>query len=344
MIVESLEDRILHILSCDANKSSLELFVKKECGIDFRYAASKFPILTENGYGFLDIIGEDEQRNSILLLECKSDSFQLPKAIEEAEYYQKCLDKYGLLQSKDLIGIYHRAILSGSLGSKISFAVKPLTLDPTKLLQHSGHPFNELLLNCRTFMLEWISRRYPISSQEIESVIPKCSFPSYLIDRLESNVRKSYVGFYKLDQPLTFVKLKTVGVYAPLKLEPDQSNDETFCKIEGAKSPTNRFSIQLNRHGYSRPMLFFEIDDEYSACFLHTGRHQVELDGYYESAPVLTKSEKVYGLIEAEAGRYSIAESKGNQVTLELEGRRCKGRIKLNFLDKIYLNENITLT
>jgi len=91
-------------------------------------------------------------------------------------------------------------------------------------------------------------------------------------------------------------------------------------------------------------MLFFEIDDQYSACFLHTGRHQVELIGYYESAQVLPGIERIYGLIEAETGRYTVVESKGNRLTLDLEGRMCDGKIRLNFLDRIYLDDDITLT
>ena len=344
MSADSLEKRIVQMLTCDPNRPILEQVVKKERSVDFRYVASEFPILTENGYGFLDIFGKDETRNSIVLLECKSDSSLLSKALEEVKYYKKCLDVYGLFQSRDLIGLYHRAISSESFGLKIPFDIEPLILNENNLLRHSGHTFNELFSNYRAFMLEWISRKYQMSSQEIDSAIPKDAIPVYLIDRLENSERKSCVCFHSLNQPIGFVKLDTAAANAPLKLEPDQTNYEALRRIENAESRANRFSIQLHRHGHSRPMLFFEIDDKYSACFLHTGRHQVELIGYYESASVLTGIERIYGLIEAEAGRYTLVESKGNRLTLGLDGRRCKGEIKLNFLDRIYLDDDIVLT
>jgi len=344
MSAESLEKRIVQMLSCDPNQSVLEQVVKKECNVGFRYAASEFPILTDNGYGFLDIVGNDEKRNSIVLLECKPHSSLLSKAVEEVEYYRKCLVSYGLFQRKNLIGLYHRAVFGESFNSKIGFDVKPLILDQKNLLRHSSLSFNKLLSKYRTFMLEWVSHNYRISSQEIGRAIPKDAVPIYFIARSENSERKSYIGFCGLKRPLNFVKVETPPVDAPLKVEPDQTNYETLCRIESANSSANRFSIQFHRHGHSRPMLFFEIDDEYSACFLHTGRHQVELIGYYESAYVLAKTGRIYGLVEAEAGRYSVAESKANRVTLKLEGRRCKGEIKLNFLDRIYLDDDITLT
>lgn len=129
-----------------------------------------------------------------------------------------------------------------------------------------------------------------------------------------------------------------------MKLEADKTNYETLRKIENAPKSANRFSIQFHRHGHSRPMLFFEINNMYSACLVHAGRHQVELNGYYESTFVLSATERLYGLIEAEAGRYSVAGSQGNRVTLELVGKRCRGEIKLNFLDRIYIDDDITLT
>jgi len=339
----SLEKRIVQMLSCDSNQPVLEQVVNRDCDVEFRYVASEFPILTENGYGFLDIVGKDEKQNSIVLLECKPDDSLLTKAVEEVEYYKKCLDAYGLFQSEDLIGLYHRAIFPEIFNSKIVFDVKPLILDESKLLRHSGLSFPELLSRYRAFMLEWISRSYGVSSQSIERAISKDTVPIYLVDLLENDERKSHVGFHGLNQPLSFAELETSTVKAPLKLEPDQTNYETLHRIESAKSSANRFSIQFHRHGHSRPMLFFEIDDEYSACFLHTGRHQVELIGYYESAFVLAKTKRIYGLIEAEAGRYTVGEQKGNRITLELEGKQCKGEIKLNFLDRIYLDDDITL-
>jgi len=348
MRVESLEKRIVQMLSCDPNRQVLEEVVKKECNVDFRYVANEFPILTDGGYGFLDIVGKDEKRNTIVLLECKPNSSLLSRAIEEAEYYEKCLNSYGLFQTKNLIGLYHRAVFAESLDkrarAKTMFDVKPLILDQKILLRHSGISFVQLLSTYRTFMFEWVSRNYQISSQDIEAAMPKDAVPVYVIDRFENDERKSYVGFHGLKQPLNFAELETSVADAPLKLEPDKTNYETLRRIESAKSSANRFSIQLHRHGHSRPMLFFEIDDEYSVCFLHTGRHQVELIGYYESASVLAKTERIYGLIEAETGRYTFAGSKGNRATLELEGRQCKGEVKLNFLDRIYLDDNITLT
>jgi len=341
---ETLEKRIVQVLTCDPNRPILEQAVKKQCEIDFRYVASEFPIITEDRYGFLDIIGKDETRNSAVLLECKSDSSLLSKAFEEVRYYRKCLDNYGLFQRKDLIGLYHRAASNETFGPDTAFGVKPIILNHRSVLRYSGHSFNEILSKYRAFMLERISRQHQISSQEIDSAIPKDAIPIYLIDRLENSERRTYICFHGLTQPIGFIKLGTAAVDAPLRLEPDPTNYQTLRKIENAKSRGGRFSVQFHRHGHSRPMLFFEIDDEYSACFLHTGRHQVELIGYYESAQVLAGIERIYGLIEAETGRYTVAESKGNRVTLQLEGRRCEGEIRLNFLDRIYLDDDITLT
>ena len=332
------------MLCCDPNQSILEKVVSRECDIDFRYVTSEFPILTENGYGFLDVVGKDEKSDSIILLECKPDGSQLLKAGEEAEYYKTCIETYGLLQIKDLIGLYHRAIFGESIGDKKSFEVKPLIVDQKNLLRHSGRSFNGLFINYRVFMIAWVSRKYELSSEEMERVIPREAVPSYLIDRFENNQRQSYLGLYSLTQPLDFVKLETAAVGSPLKLEPDKTNYETLRKIESAPKSANRFSIQFHSHGHSRPLIFFEVDDGYAACFLHTGRHQIELNGYYESAYVLDGTERLYGLIEAEAGHYAVVESKGNRVVLKLAGQRCSGEIKLNFLDRIYLDDDIILT
>lgn len=89
MSAGGLERRIVQMLCCDPNRPILEQFVKKECNIDFRYVATEFPILTEDGYGFLDIVGRNKKRDSIVLFECKPDSSLLARATEEVEYYKK---------------------------------------------------------------------------------------------------------------------------------------------------------------------------------------------------------------------------------------------------------------
>lgn len=343
MSVGSLERRIVQMLCCDPNRPILEQIVKKECNINFRYVATEFPILTEDGYGFLDIVGKNEKRDSIVLLECKPDPHLMAKATKEAEYYKKSLDLYGLFQKENLIGLYHRAVFGEVSNLRLEFNVEPLILDESKLLSHSGLSFRDLLTNYRTFMLEWISSTYQISSENIAQVIPIDAIPIYLVDRLENNRRNSYVGFYGLKQRLSFAKLNAPIVDTPLKLEPDKTTYETMRKIERSKG-SRRFAVQFHRHGHSRPMLFLEIDDHYSVCFIHTGKNQVELNGYYESAKVLGGTERIYGLIQAETGRFAIKESNSNILTLEIYGRRCNGEIKLNFLDEIYIDNDITLT
>jgi len=330
------------MLCCDPNRPVLEQIVKKDFNIDFRYVATEFPILTEDGYGFLDIVGKNEKRDSIVLFECKPDSSLLNKATEEAEYYKKNLDLYGLLQTKNLIGLYHRAVFGEMRDLRLEFDVEPLILDESNLLSHSGLSFRDLLTNYRAFMLEWISRKYDVSPENIERAIPIDSVPIYLVDRLENNKRNSYIGFYGLKQSLRFAKLDAPIVDAPVKLEPDKTTYETMRKIEKAKG-SKRFAVQFHRHGHSRPMLFFEVDDQYSACFIHTGRNQVELNGYYEAVKVLGGTERIYGLIQAETGRFAVKESNKNILTLEIYGRRCNGEIRLNFLDKIYIDDEVTL-
>jgi hypothetical protein len=342
MSSENLERRIVQILSCDANQQILERIISEEHGVDFQYIASEFPILTSDGYGYLDIVGKDRNRSSMILLECKADSSLLQESIAESEYYKKCIATQGLFQEKDLIGLYHRALIGDAKFSD-DFEVKPLILDQVNLLRHSSPSLPELFLACKTFMSEWISRNYGVSYEEIEKAIPRNTVPIYVVDQLENHERRSYIGVYGLDQNLRFVGLGVSSVNAPLKLAPDRTHYETMRKIENVKD-SGRFSIQIHRYGHSRPMLFFEVDDGFCACFLHTGRHQIELNGYYESDKVLQAAGRIYGLIQAEAGRYVVEESKSNRVTLELYGKSSRGQIKINFLDRVYIDDNICLS
>jgi hypothetical protein len=342
MSSETLERRIVQVLSCEANQQVLTRIVSEEQGVDFQYIASEFPILTPDGYGYPDIFGKDRNSNSTILIECKADRSLLQESVTESEYYRKCIATQGLFQDKDLIGLYHRALIGGAKLSNNS-EVKPLILDQANLSRHSSPPLLELFLSCRSFMSRWISRNYGVSCEEIEKAVSRNSVPIYVVDQLENHERKSYVGVYGLEQALHFVPLRISTVNAPLKLKPDRTHYETMRKIENVRN-SGRFSIQIHRYGHSRPMLFFEVDDGFSACFLHTGRHQVELNGYYESEKVLQATERIYGLIQAEAGRYSVKESKRNRITLELYGKSSKGEIKLNFLDRVYIDDNICLS
>jgi hypothetical protein len=342
MSSENLERRIVQVLSCDTNRQVLERIISEERKVAFQYIASEFPILTPDGYGYLDIVGKDRNRGSMVLLECKADNSHLQESIAESEYYRECLVKQGLVQKRDLIGLYHRALIGGAKFSD-DFDVKPLILDQINLSRHSSPSLLELFLACKTFMSRWIAQNYGISYEEIEKAIPRNTVPIYVVDQLENNKRKSYAGVYGLEQPLHFIDLSLSAVNAPLKLEPDRTHYETMRKIENIKD-RGRFSIQIHRYGHSRPMLFFEVDNGFSACFLHTGRHQVELNGYYESDKVLQATGRIYGLIQAEAGRYEVRESKSNRVTLELYGKSSRGQIKINFLDRVYIDDNICLS
>ncbi len=342
MSIDSLEKRTLQVLSCDPNLPILEAIINEEFNGDLQYVSSEFPILTDNGYGFLDIIGKDQGQDLFVLFECKSDDSLLPKAVDEANYYKNCLSVYGSFQSRNLIGLYHRALLGQNLKSGTVFDASPLILSRTSISRHSGLSLVELASSYRTFMSEWISRNYQISNRDIDEATPNDAIPVYLVDRLEKGERNTYVAFYGLRQSLSFAKLAISSANAPLKLEPDKTHYETMHKIEGANE--NRFSIQFHRHGHSRPMLFFEVDQEFSACFVHSGKNQVGLNGYYESDKVLGNTKRVYGLVQAEDGRYTVKESKNNRVTLEIYGRRSRGEIRLNFLDRIYMDDDITLS
>lgn len=107
---ERLERRIVQMLTCDPNRKMLEQFVKNELNIDFRYLASEFPIITSQGYGFLDLVGIDAKNDSVVLIECKNKPSLLPSALKEVEYYKKSIKSHSLIQSKGLAGLYHTAI------------------------------------------------------------------------------------------------------------------------------------------------------------------------------------------------------------------------------------------
>lgn len=142
MSSETLERRIVQVLSCEANQQVLARIVSEEHGVVFQYIASEFPILTPDGYGYPDVIGIDRNTDSAILIECKADSSLLQDSIAESEYYRKCIATQGLLQNRDLIGLYHRALIGGMKLSN-DFEVRPLILDQANLARHSSPPLSE---------------------------------------------------------------------------------------------------------------------------------------------------------------------------------------------------------
>jgi hypothetical protein len=338
-----LEKRVVQILCCDPNQLVLRKIVEGQHDVDFQYIAGEFPILTDDGYGFVDIVGRNSDENRLLLLECKPHKHLTPKARAQAQYYGKCAELYGLVQDKNLLGIYHRDILGEFWNAKSRFEVRPLIVDKATILRHSGISIKELLVRCRVFMLEWISDAYRVARKEIERTIPSDGIPIYIIDFIEQGKRRSSIGFYGLTYSLKLLGIEGEAVGAPLKLEPDKAKYETMQRIEKVKG-SSRFSIQFHRYGHSRPMLFLEIDNEFSACFVHTGRHEMMLNGYYESAKVLSRPNRMFGIVQVEKGTYILSEIKSNRLTIELSGRRCSGELRLNFLDRIYMDDNINLS
>ena len=343
MLEKGLEKRIVQMLCCVPNQPVLRKIVEEQHGVDFQYIANEFPIMTTEGYGFLDIIGKIPDENFILLLECKPHRRLLSKAKNQAQYYTESIESYGFVQKKNLLGLYHRDIMSEFWNLKSSFDSRPLVVDRATILRNSKLSIEDLLTRYRNYMLEWIESAYRIARRRIEEAVPSDHVPVYVIDLLKRGKRRSFICHYGLTHPLQLSVLKGPIVGAPLKLPPDKSNYETLRRMSKVKA-SNRFSIQVHRYGHSRPMLFFEVDEKFSACFIHTGRHQIELNGYYESAKVLSKPERIHGIIRAEDGRYVVSEAKSNRLTLELNGRRCQGCLKLNFLDEIYLDDDIALT
>ena len=325
------------MLSCDPNRPVLERLVENQTGLSFRYVASEFPILTDEGYGFIDAVGIGASSDSVILLECKSDASLADRALTEAAYYQDCIRSHGLLQEAGLLGVYHRAILGHWVGRDVTSSVRPLLLTDRELERISGPSMSELFLRYRDFMVGWMARSYGVSVFAIREAAPSDSVPIYVLADPNGLEKRDQIYYLSFSGSMNHAPLSGHTPEAPLKIDPDKTHYETLQRIENKRSHVGGFSIQVNLHGHSRPMLLLEIDDAYSACFIHVGVNKLEMNGYYESKQVLSGKERMYGLVEAERGKYRIAESSGSRVNLQLFGQRCSGDITLNFLDNIYL-------
>lgn len=343
MAKEGLEKRIVQMLTCESNLPVLKQIICEKYGTDFTYVSSEIPIVANDGYRYVDLMGRDEGEDAVAFFECKANRSLYDKAVRQAKENEGFILSNGLLQAGGLIGIYHYAILSQAYVSERQFSVRPLILDKETIIRCSGYKFKEVFSRFKDFMLDRCSRAYKIAPEYLEDVIPPDAVPVYVYDLLEKGKRRSHVAYVTMNGPLASSKLTSIAKHAALKLPPDSKNYEVLLKLEKAGTSGNRFSIQFPTQGHSRPMIFFEINDEFSACFVHEGRHNVELVGYYETEKVLKGKDRIYGLVEADLGRYSVEDLGNNRINLKLQGRFSEGEIELKILDKIFLEDRIRL-
>jgi len=339
-------------LSSPPNRGFLQKIMDSEFGVkDFNPLSLEFPILMEENYGFIDLVGNDiKERNTFGFVTVKwgpreSNSFK-KEVNHESKECQFYFERNGFYPS-DVCRIYSDSLfeyINCSFNGKLRTNFYPLVINAEFIENIIGFGIDELVKRYADFRCKKISNKVPKLKDGIKSIVDNRLAPITLAMRKGKKPSTSNLEVicfntdgekkkFNLDVDAEVADNCIPGYY------PQEENIRDIYK----ELSDGKMMIHFYPSGIFKPNYFLEMDEDRFICLQHVGKGTMQYKGLYDKNTVndYGKNSILPSTVKVDSGSYNSIKQ-GSKLLISFHGDKYDAKLRMKIEKNISFSGNFS--